>query len=125
MCKFAVGLSKYVPFSNDELYLNKLFKKAIIKLKVYNHDFMGEWRGLMHYVDKNSNPEVYAKKLEEDSYNLGVYDVIKVSRDDLKKLFINYVIENNYYNKFMRDSEAEMIIKKVCYNLIDYEDRLM
>ena len=125
LCKFAVGLSKYVPFSNDELYLNKLFKKAIIKLKVYNHDFMDGWGNLLHYVDKNSNPEIYAMKLEEDSYNLGVYDVIKVSRDDLKKLFINYVIENNYYNKFMRDSEAEMIIKKVCYNLIDYEDRLM
>lgn len=125
MCKFAVGLSKYVPFSNDELYLNKLFKKAIIKLKVYNYDFMDRGGILMYYVNKNSNPEVYANKLEEDSYKLGAYDIINVSRDDLKKLFINYVIENNYYNKFMRDSEAEMIIKKVCYNLIDYEDRLM
>lgn len=125
LCKFAVDLSKYVPFSNNQLYLSNLFKKAIIKLKVYNYDFMNGWGVLRHYVDKNSNPEVYAKKLEEDSYNLGVYDTIKVSREDLNRLFINYVIENNYYNKFMSDFEAEMIIKKVCYNLIDYDDMII
>ena len=122
LCKFALDLTKYLPFSNDKRYLCKLFRKAIIKLKVYNYDFMRGRRNLINYINTDVNPEVYATKLEEDSYNLGVYDSINISRKELTKLLINHIIENNYYNKPMKDFKAGMIIKKICYDLIDDED---
>jgi hypothetical protein len=84
-----------------------------------NYEFRDGFRILGNYVDKNSNPEVYAEQLEEDSYRLGIYDSINISRNELKKLFIKHVIENNYYNKPLDDFKAKMIIKKVCYDLID------
>lgn len=119
LCKFAGDLTNSCSFSNDMSYLNKLFKKAMIKLKVHNYDFMRGIGFLGNYVDKNSNPEIYAKKLEEDSYKLGIYDLIDISRDVLYKHFIDYVISNNYYNGYMNDYEAKKIIKNVCYALID------
>ena len=121
LCKFARELTNYKLFSNDRFYLNKLFMKALIKLKVYNYDFMKD-SIIGFYVNKNSNPEVYARKLELDSYNLGVYDLIKISREELYMNFINHVINYDYYNSHIYDFDAKKIIEDVCYSLIDESD---
>ena len=117
LCKFAEDLTKHDSFSNNQTYLDKLFKKALVKLKVHYYDF--EKNIKLFYVDKNPNPEVYAKRIEKDIYILGIYDLIKISRDEMSKFLINHIVRQNYYDKNMLGYEAKRIIKEVSYELID------
>lgn len=119
LCKFAEDLTKHDSFNNDQTYLDKLFKKALVKLKVHYYDF--EKNIKLFYVDKNPNPEVYAKRIEKDIYILGIYDLIKISRDEMSKILINHIVRQNYYDKSMLGYEAKRIIKGVSYELIDKE----
>lgn len=118
LCKFAEDLTKHYPFYNDYIYLNKLFKKALIKLKVHYYD-LKKIGPLFDYVDKNPNPEVYAKTIEKDMHALKIYDLIEISREDMCKFLINYIVQHDYYDNYMDDSKAEKIIKEVSYELID------
>ena len=117
LCKFAEDLTKNDSFNNDQTYLEKLFKKALVKLKVHYYDF--EKNIKLFYVEKNPNPEVYAKRIEKDIYILGIYDLIKISRDEMSKFLINHIVRQNYYDKNMFGYEAKRIIKEVSYELID------
>ena len=117
LCKFAEDLTKNDSFNNDQTYLEKLFKKALVKLKVHYYDF--EKNIKLFYVEKNPNPEVYAKRIEKDIYILGIYDLIKISRDEMSKFLINHIVRQNYYDRNMLEYEAKRIIKEVSYELID------
>lgn len=118
LCKFAEDFTKYSQFNNNQTYLNKLFKKALIKLKVHYYDFE---KNKLFYVKKNPNPEVYANKIEKDIYKLKIYDLIKISRNEMYKLIINHIVRQNYYDKSIYGYEAKRIIKDVSYELIDNE----
>lgn len=119
LCKFAEDLTKHDSFNNDQTYLDKLFKKALVKLKVHYYDF--EKNIKLFYADKNPNPEVYAKRIEKDIYILGIYDLIKISRNEMSKFLINHIVKYNYFGKHMYESDAKRIIKDVSYELIDNE----
>ncbi len=119
LCKFAEDLTKHDSFNNDQTYLEKLFKKALVKLKVHYYDF--EKNIILFYVDKNPNPEVYAKKIEKDIYKLEIYDLIQISRNEMYKFLIDHIVRHNYFDKSMFGYEAERIIKEVSYELIDNE----
>ena len=119
LCKFAEDLTNHDSFNNDQTYLEKLFKKAFVKLKVHYYDF--EKNIKVFYVDKNPNPEIYANKIEKDIYKLGIYDLIKISRDEMYKFIINHIVRHNYYDKTLFGYEAKRIIEDVSYELIDDE----
>ena len=119
LCKFAEDLTNHDSFNNNQTYLEKLFKKAFVKLKVHYYDF--EKNIKVFYVDKNPNPEIYANKIEKDIYKLGIYDLIKISRDEMYKFIINHIVRHNYYDKTLFGYEAKRIIEDVSYELIDDE----
>ena len=121
LCKFAKDLTKDYPFYNNQIYLNKLFKKALIKLKVHNYNFEKNRKFFLNYVDKNPNPIIYAKRIEQDIYTLEIYDLIKISRNEMCKFLINHIVNHNYYDKYMSEYDAKRIIKDVLYELIENE----
>ena len=119
LCKFAEDLTKHDSFINDQTYLEKLFKKALVKLKLHYYDF--EKNNMLFYVDENPNPEIYANRIEEDIYKLEIYDLIQISRDKMYKFMINHIVRHNYFDKSMFGYEAKRIIEEVSYELIDNE----
>ena len=121
LCKFAADLVDIFSFDNNYIFLNKLFKKSLIKLKLYNHVFKNECKYSNFRLNKNSNPEVLAKEIEEIIQILQIYDLIDINRKEMLKLLIEYIVHHNYYNKDLWDFDVKKIIKGVTYSLIDKE----
>ena len=119
---FALKLTKKDKFRNDERYLNKLVKKALIKLNLYYYNFNDEIFSFYgKYMEKNHSPEAYAEKIENTIDNLKINDLIKVKESELYRLIIRYVIHYGYYNKDIEPDEAEKIIGDILFSVIDKE----
>lgn len=117
---FALKLTKRYEFRNDEIYLNKLIKKALIKLNLYYYDFNEDIFSFYgKYMEKNQSPEAYAVKIENTIDNLKINNLINVSESELYRLIIRYVIHHGYYNKDIEPDEAEKIIGKILFSVIE------
>lgn len=122
MLKFAEDLTDKYKFYNDRIYLNKLIKKALINLKLYNYDFNEDIFSFYgYYMEKSYSPELYASKIENTIDNLDIKNLIEFKEYELYKKIIKYVIHNEYYNKDILPNEAEDIIEDILFEAIDGE----
>lgn len=120
MLKFAEDLADKYEFCNDETYLNKLIKKALIDLKLYNYDFDEEIFSFYgFYMEKSYSPELYALKFEKTIENLDIKNLIKFKEYELYKKIIKYIVHNEYYDKDILPNEAEDIIEEILFEMID------
>ena len=70
-------------------------------------------------LDKNIDPKINAKKIEEIICFLEMYDLINIDRNEMCKLLIKYMVHNDYYDRTLWDFDVKRIIKGVMYPLID------
>lgn len=122
LLNFAGEITKKDVFLNTESYLNKLFKKSVIRLKIYNHNFKEDIISFYgYYIEKNHSPEKYASKIEQTITDLKVKNIIKTNEYELYRLIIEYIVRNRYYNKNIRPYEAKRIIEEILFDIIDNE----
>lgn len=122
MLKFAEDLTVKYKFYNDGIYLNKLIKKALIDLKLYNYDFNDDIFSFYgYYMEKSYSPELYASKIENTIDNLDIKNLIEFKEYELYKRIIKYIIHNEYYNKDILPDEAEDIIEEILFEAIEGE----
>lgn len=52
-------------FDKNPIFLSKLFKKAFVELKLHNYKFVSNKRYSNFFLDKNIDPKINARKIEE------------------------------------------------------------
>ena len=119
LCKFAENLIDVHSFDKNPIFLSKLFKKAFVELKLHNYKFVSNKRYSDFSLDKNIDPKINAKKIEEIICFLEMYDLINIDRNEMCKLLIKYMVHNDYYDRTLWDFDVKRIIKGVMYPLID------
>lgn len=120
LLKFAQDISKNELFFNSPIFMENLFKKAMIRLKLHNHDFKKDILSIYgDYVEKNSSPEAYAQKIEQTISDLKVYNLVKITEMELYILLNQYIVKNEYYDKDLDYESAKKIIEDVLFKIID------
>lgn len=119
LCKFAENFIDVHSFDKNPIFLSKLFKKAFVELKLHNYKFVSNKRYSNFFLDKNIDPKINARKIEEIICFLEMYNLINIDRTEMCKLLVKYMVHNDYYDKNLWDFDVKRIIKGVMYHLID------
>lgn len=120
LLKFAQDISKNELFLNSEKFMENLFKKALIRLKLHNHDFKKDIVSIYgDYVEQNPSPDVYALKLEQTISDLKLYELFKITENELYLLLNQYIVNYEYYGKDLDYEGAKKIIEEVLFKVVD------
>jgi hypothetical protein len=123
LLKFAEELLDEDSFIGDELYLNKLFKKAIVRLILYNYDFTY----LKHDLG-NISPDISLKRREHIFKvfisKLKLFNFFEIDNWEINRACIDYLVDNNYYSDFILVSNIPKIVEGIIFKLIDDENEI-
>ena len=116
MCELALDISKKEYFLNTEEYLEKLFKKAYVKLKLQKFEY-------------NSNLIIYSE-INLDERIEYIYDIIKeleihiviCNFNDIYEKITEYIIKNGFYKGFIMNDKVINIIENITFAMIDMCD---
>lgn len=114
LCKFADEISNTEIFINKGDYLNKLFKKAIIRLKLFNYFNKHDWR----YSPKNISLRKKSQRIKSVMINSKINEEIDFQNLDIMKHISQYLVKNDLYNQNIFKTELPKIIEDITFKLI-------
>ena len=120
LLKFAEELSRNDLFIADELYLNKLFKKSIVRLILYNYDFsylqydIGDITSDISLKRRGQIFRLFISKLD-------LINFFEIDDREINRKCIDYLVDNNYYKNLILVSEMPKIVEGIVFKLIDDE----
>lgn len=124
LCKFANDISKEEFFITNKSYLIKLFKKAKIRLNIYNYHFHGR-KHVLNYIEREEPLDKKINFLLNEINNLNYYNsktgnhLIKIDKETIKNKIAEHLINNNLYDTRISDSKAAKLIEEIMFELID------
>ena len=115
LCKFAYDISKDEVFLNTSFYLKKLFKKAQIRLNIYNYinkcNF-GYWKDNLSLKRKTM-------KIEAVMNNSGLKNIINLDKINVSEHITKYIVKENWYDKPITKIDIPKIIEDILFDIIN------
>ena len=116
LCKFADEISNKELFLNTDNYLNKLFKKAMVRLKLFNYLNKNTWR----YSPKEQSLKRKSMRIKNIINNSKLIDDTTPKNINFDEYISQYVVKNELYNKPIFKEDLPNIIENLLFNIIDF-----
>ena len=120
LCKFAYDISKDEVFLNTSFYLKKLFKKAQIRLNVYNYINKRNFR----YWKGNLSLKRKIIKIKAVMTNSGLNNIINLDKINISEHITNYIVKNDWYDKSITKIDIPKIIEDILFDIINTNEML-
>ena len=120
LCKFAQDLAIDDSLLTNDFYLNKVFKKAIVKLISFNHDFTYlelEFYDIFPEIKLNDR----VRSFETIISRLNIDEYFEINKGEIHRICIDYLVDNNLYDNDITVSDMPNIAEKIIFELIDEE----
>lgn len=122
LCKFAKDFAIDDSLLSDDYYLNKVFKKAIVKLNIINHDFSYldfEFEDIAPEINLTQRAHIFKVII----FHLNINKYFEINRDVVYRTCIDYLVDTDLYNSFIRTSSMPDIAEKILFRLIDEDTK--
>ena len=120
LCKFAQDLSDNDSLLTNESYLDKVFKKALVKLIIFNHDFTYlnfDLEDIFPEIKLNRRAQIFEILISQ----LKINKYFEIDKDNIHRTCIDYLVDNDLYGNVILVSNMPKIAEKILFKLIDDE----
>lgn len=120
LCKLAQDLAIDDSLLSNDFYLNKVFKKAIVKLSIINHDFSYlefELEDILPGIKLTQRAHIFKVLISQ----LNIDEYFEINLDEVYRTCIDYLVDHNMYNSVITISNMPNIAEKILFRLIDEE----
>ena len=100
LCKFAQDLADDDSLLTNELYLDKAFKKALVKLTILNYDFTFfkfDFEDIDRDINLNGRAKIFGRLISQ--FKVDRY--FEINREVIHHTCIDYLVDNNLYESFI------------------------
>lgn len=118
LCKFAYDISQNEVFLNTSFYLEKLFKKAQIRLNIYNHISKRNFR----YLREDLSLKRKTIKIETVMNNSGLKNIINLDKINISEHITSYIVKEDWYDKPISKTDLSKIIEDILFDIINTND---
>ncbi len=122
--KFAKDISNHEIFVNNDEYLNKLFKKALVSLIIYNYDFemlFIDFEDIYATIDLKHRARIFEFIINK----LKISDYFEITNEDVHKCCLQYLVDNNLYGSLIQLHKFPEISKRILFKVIDENNETM
>lgn len=121
LLEHAYKIGKDKQFINSENCLSKLFKKALVCLKLENNHFFDNYN-YNHCYSEPTNIQLLTKDIITSIENLKVTELIGISDEELRRIVMQNVVRSKAYTANLNYDDAGYFIARILFKIIDEEN---